>query len=650
MDINLILSAQTLHLAPQIKRSQLRNGLIVLKNIETRTYLKVTPEEWVILLRFEKPCMVPSVLGEAIRDRICQPLGETYELVLKAIRAKILLEPGEEPDRVQASDWHSAVRPNVLERPLLLLFCAGLIMAFTFHPRLPTTLNDWVFGIVLLSGALSAGEFLSACMVRGAGGEVYSPGWSWLSIPPRFRAGTDDCAMLTSEEHTTIAMAKPAMLAAAAGITSWDKPGWAFLSLVGLVLSLRPFFGGEISSLVNVGKERAPSDAEHDFLFPPNRQPSARLALLKRAVANPTTWARIAYGVVWTLALLYWGGRLTDIPPWSLEFWRANGIRIAVAVGGSLVILGSGYLSWEIYHLFRAWTTTRRKLLSDWSRRWFGNVEANLDESARMKIISASPLFNALPPPRRLELARSLVVKKHGPWQNLFGDTDTPSHVSFIANGKVSLRRKLESGRTVPLQVLSEGDLIGLHNLADPKYPNYRLRSMTPVTLLMMERSVAEKIVETTITQQTLIDSVLKQPFLHRISLCRNWHSQAISRFAKLSSITDYPKGEVILSEGQSVEDFFVIFEGDARVNRNGKDIATIHAGDFFGEIGLMQNSTPNASVIAHNRTRCLRIPRVELLRFVTHNYTVALEIERVSSKRLGRPLFPLKVADFRSI
>lgn len=75
-----------------------------------------------------------------------------------------------------------------------------------------------------------------------------------------------------------------------------------------------------------------------------------------------------------------------------------------------------------------------------------------------------------------------------------------------------------------------------------------------------------------------------------------------------------------------------------------------IHAGEFFGEIGLMQNSSPNATVTANEGTRCLRIPRIELLRFVTHNYAVALEIERVSSKRLGRPLFPLRSGDFRSI
>ena len=66
MDLNLILSAQSLRLAPQLQRSGPVNGLIVIKNIPAKTYLRVTPEEWAILHEFETPKTVPLVLGTAI--------------------------------------------------------------------------------------------------------------------------------------------------------------------------------------------------------------------------------------------------------------------------------------------------------------------------------------------------------------------------------------------------------------------------------------------------------------------------------------------------------------------------------------------------------------------------------------------------------
>jgi CRP-like cAMP-binding protein len=219
----------------------------------------------------------------------------------------------------------------------------------------------------------------------------------------------------------------------------------------------------------------------------------------------------------------------------------------------------------------------------------------------------------------------------------------------LIASGTVGLYRQLASGRTSRVQILSEGDVIGLHDLADPKQPRYLVRSMSPVTLLTLARSAVEAVAIPRITRATLTDTVLKLPFLRRISLCQNWHFQAIERFAHLSSITDFQAGSVIFPENEFNENFFIIFEQDALVTRKGKRLAVIHAGDFFGEIGLLQNSAANAQVAARQDMRCLSISRVEFLRFVTHNHTVALELERVSSKRLGRPIFPLKKGNFRS-
>jgi len=650
MDINLILSAQTLCLAPQIKRSELINGLYVLKNVPAKTYLKVTPEQWHILQQFDKPRMVPSVLGSAILDRHCLPLGEFYELILKAMRADILLEPDIGPEQVLANDWNWAVRPSVLTRPLTILFCAGILMALVFHPKVPTTVVDVLASVALLSATLSFGEFLAACMVRGAGGEVYRPRWGWIEIPPHFFVDTDDIVMMPRSTQTLVALAIPTALAASAGIAAWHKPEWGFFSLVGLILAVRPIFGGTLASLIRVENEKAPSDAEHNYVFPPNLTPQMRLRLLRKAIFQSTTWVRIGYGILWTLCIVYWVERLGSTPAFTVSFWRANGPLIATGIVGSLVVLGVAYFCWEFYHWARERGRARRDTLRLWRQRWFGTDRSSLDESGRVKLLSLSPMLGTLQPPQRVELARAMAIKRVGPFRKLSESCGTVTQVSMIVSGKVSLRRELPTGRTVQVQVLSEGDIIGLHDLADPKFPDYVVKSLTPLTLLTLDRAAAERLIVSRVSPEMLTDTVLKLPFLRRISLCQNWHIQAVNRFARLSAIRGYVPGEIILGEGQTVPEFFVIFQGDAKVSRERRILSTIHAGEFFGEIGLMQNSSSNATVAAHNGTRCLSIPRNELLRFVTHNYTVALELERVSSKRLGRPLFPLRPGDFRSI
>jgi CRP-like cAMP-binding protein len=648
MDLNLILSAQTLCLPPQFQLSKRINGLLVVKNVLAKTYLRVTPEQWMILKQFEKPRTVPAVLGEAIQERQCLPLGEFFELILKALRAHVLLEPGVEPVPVMAYDWHWIVRPQLLARALIFVFGVGLVMTLAFRPQLPATLLAALAGLVLLSAALSAGAFLAACMVRGASGEVYRPHWQWRALPPCFTADRADAVMLPQEAQVVIGLAQPTVLAALAGILSWDRPEWALFPMLGLILTLRPIFGGRITALIYIGRKRGPSDAEHDFVFPFNLRPKARGQLLKRALRQSTTWVRLVYGVIWSLVIVYWGARLTDTPPWSLTFWEINGVRIALAIGLSLLALGVGYAGWEFFHFARERARARRNTLRQLHARWLGARKLVLDEPSRAKAVASSPLFASLPLLARRELSQAMAGTRHGPWQSLAEYSKVPTHVALIVSGKVSVRRELSTSRTVEVQVLSEGDVIGLHDLADPKQPDYSLRSLTPVTLLTVDRGTAEEIIVSRITPVMLTDMLLKMPFLRRISLCQNWHLQAIERFARLSIITDYPVGGSIFIEGQSVQDFFIIFQGDARVTRKSRRLALIHAGGFFGEIGLMQNSTPNATITAHRATRCLSITRQEFLRFVTHNHTVALELEQVSSERLGRPLFPLQHGDFR--
>jgi CRP-like cAMP-binding protein len=456
--------------------------------------------------------------------------------------------------------------------------------------------------------------------------------------------------MLTAPEQSTVGLAAPAVLATAAGIAAWHEPGWAFFSLLGVAVSLRPFFGGAVTRFVKMGNARDPSDAEQEFLFPPNRRPKERVRLLKLALAQPTTWARIVYGVVWTIAVLCWGARLGDSPPWTYAFWEANGNRIALGISGSLALLCTVYLSREIFFMARSGARARRRAIGMWRRRWFGRSRIALDEMSRAKLLAGSQLFVSLQPPQRHEIALAMTPERHGPWRKLNALGSVPSKVSIIASGKVALRRTMPSGRTVQVQVLSEGDIIGMQDLADPTCPHYQARTVTPVVLFSMDRGLAERLIVQKVTQSNLADSLLKAPFLRQIPLCRNWHIQAVNRFARLSSISNYVPGDTILSEGQTVEEFFIIFQGDARVTAKDRHLNVIHAGEFFGEIGLMQNSAPNASVTALLGTRCLRIPRTELLRFVTHNYTVALELERVSSERLGRPIFPLRVGDFRTL
>lgn len=57
--------------------------------------------------------------------------------------------------------------------------------------------------------------------------------------------------------------------------------------------------------------------------------------------------------------------------------------------------------------------------------------------------------------------------------------------------------------------------------------------------------------------------------------------------------------GKMLCSKGETAHQFFVIEDGTAKVMRDGQYLDELGPGDFFGEMGLLDNAPRNADVVA---------------------------------------------------
>src|SRR5262245_48882300 len=92
--------------------------------------------------------------------------------------------------------------------------------------------------------------------------------------------------------------------------------------------------------------------------------------------------------------------------------------------------------------------------------------------------------------------------------------------------------------------------------------------------------------------------------------------------------------GVNLASEGASGYSFYVLLEGSAEVNANGRTVATYGPGDFFGEMALIDAERRSATVTTTSPARVLALFGTEFWRLQQSHPAVVAEVERVAHER----------------
>ena len=82
-------------------------------------------------------------------------------------------------------------------------------------------------------------------------------------------------------------------------------------------------------------------------------------------------------------------------------------------------------------------------------------------------------------------------------------------------------------------------------------------------------------------------------PFFSSVS------KQDLAVIAQQTDEVEVPAGKVLAQEGEFGAEFFVIDSGTAEVTRGGEHVAELEAGDFFGEMALLEEDRRIATVTA---------------------------------------------------
>jgi CRP-like cAMP-binding protein len=124
-------------------------------------------------------------------------------------------------------------------------------------------------------------------------------------------------------------------------------------------------------------------------------------------------------------------------------------------------------------------------------------------------------------------------------------------------------------------------------------------------------------------------------PVLAEVPLFQGVSRRHLKRVASLARLRRYGPGTSIVRAGDSGTAFFVLIDGAARVVPPKGRARRLGAGDFFGEMALLDDSPRSADVVADGEVLVMTISRSPFGKLLKSEPALAHELLRTLAARL---------------
>ena len=118
-------------------------------------------------------------------------------------------------------------------------------------------------------------------------------------------------------------------------------------------------------------------------------------------------------------------------------------------------------------------------------------------------------------------------------------------------------------------------------------------------------------------------------PLFHGLSV------RELGEIRRAGEDVQFQQGATIVTEGLLAGDFYLVLEGRAEVLLRGRRRRVLEAGDYFGEMSVIDGGPRSATVRALTRVTALRLDRREFLRLLDREGSIGRKILLVMSERL---------------
>jgi CRP-like cAMP-binding protein len=124
---------------------------------------------------------------------------------------------------------------------------------------------------------------------------------------------------------------------------------------------------------------------------------------------------------------------------------------------------------------------------------------------------------------------------------------------------------------------------------------------------------------------------------LRHVPIFGRLSAETLESLARQMSEQTYDAGATILRQGDKGLGFYLIAHGQVDVSRDGRHVATLGPGSYFGEYALLEDVPRTATVTAGTQTRCLQLAGWHFRALLRGNPDIAIQMLETVVHRLNQ-------------
>lgn len=122
---------------------------------------------------------------------------------------------------------------------------------------------------------------------------------------------------------------------------------------------------------------------------------------------------------------------------------------------------------------------------------------------------------------------------------------------------------------------------------------------------------------------------------LRNLPLLAGCSKRELEQIARSGDEIDVPAGTLLVDQGQTGREAFVVMSGEVTIKRNGRKVATATAGDIVGEMSLLDHGPRTASAVCDTDCSLFVLDQRHFRAVLEEHPTIALKMLGVLAGRV---------------